>query len=623
MQTSQADSATRIVKTLRRPLGHDSEKRLSPEEFEIYRDLRDLFAQEAVSLKESGVLMGNIEDYFPQVWNKEAMLRNKDDAILELQKHLMRESVTERNSDVSVAQAKEKAKLIFNRLVDDEGVYMPPPTGGRRDATSDHIDYQRMLRLDKYPDSLRSLEKYLETDLEGMMTKYFDLSTRRVGMANKFGTNSHGFYDYIYTAEHGIKGAVELITQGKVFSREIIVPDGTNRKLTDIETELFQPLTKDPAQAEQIVQQAMEIAKLQGADAAREFLITAHPKATQAWEKRADAIAHALTEFEGKQGMIPEKEYKFVQAIFNITQRKPVSPQDTFFKQSNNTSKVLRSINSVSLLGWTTLTSLGDLALPLVRSGNFRAWANGMRKWASDPDYRQAIQSVGVAVENLTHERLTGLVGADSNKATNAFFNFTLLTPWTNMNREMAGAVFHQAIITEQRRALTADQGSIKYRTAMRFLNRYGLADYAKDGAKDLNDPRVLADDDAVREGMIRFANESIFTPNSNDVPVWAQTPWGSVIFQLKSFPLMMQRLTLGEGGIGSEAVKGNVYPALYALTIGAGFGMASLGTKDVVQSRGGEEGTSMELRNRNLLKSLGYDKKVHGDAGMTSLAGT
>jgi hypothetical protein len=29
---------------------------------------------------------------------------------------------------------------------------MPPPTGGRRDATGDHIDYQRMLRLDQYPD---------------------------------------------------------------------------------------------------------------------------------------------------------------------------------------------------------------------------------------------------------------------------------------------------------------------------------------------------------------------------------------------------------------------------------------------------------------------------------------
>ena len=620
LRTTQAPSVTRIVKTLRRPLGHESEKRLSPEEFAIYQDLRAVFSQEAISLKESGVLMGHIEDYFPQVWNKEAMLRDKDGVVSELARHLMRESITERNADITPQQAVEKAGNIFNRLTDDDGVYMPPPTGGRRDATGDHIDYQRMLRLDQYPDSLKSLEKYLENDLEGMMTKYFDLSTRRVAMANQFGTGSHGYYDYIYTVEHGLRGVVDLITKGKVFSREIIVPDAEGTTKATIENDLFTPMTQDPAQAQEIANQALEIAKLQGPNAARDFLIATHPKATQAWEKRADAIANALAEFEGKQGMIQEKEYKFTQGLFNTTQRKPVSPQDTFFEMQNKTSKVLRSVNAVSLLGWTTLTSLGDVALPLVRSGNFRAWANGLRKYAADPQYRQDIQKVGVAIENLTHERLTGLVGADSTKATNAFFNFTMLTPWTNMNREMSGAVFHQAIISEQRTALTAKKGTRKYRTSMRFLNRYGLAEFGKEGAKDLNDPRIL-DNDSVREGMIRFSNESIFTPNSNDVPLWAQTPWGSIAFQLKSFPLMMQRLVLGEGGIVGEAFgreggqfKGNPYPLLYALTIGAGFGMASMASKDVSQVRGGDDDQSAALRNRNLLKSLGYDKKIHGD---------
>jgi hypothetical protein len=620
LRTTQAPSVTRIVKTLRRPLGHESEKRLSPEEFAIYQDLRAVFSQEAISLKESGVLMGHIEDYFPQVWNKEAMLRDKDGVVSELARHLMRESITERNADITPQQAVEKAGSIFNRLTDDDGVYMPPPTGGRRDATGDHIDYQRMLRLDQYPDSLKSLEKYLENDLEGMMTKYFDLSTRRVAMANKFGTGSHGYYDYIYTVEHGLRGVVDLITKGKVFSREIIVPDAQGTTKATIENDLFTPMTQDPAQAQEIANQTLEIAKTQGPSAARDFLIATHPKATQAWEKRADAIANALAEFEGKQGMIQEKEYKFTQGLFNTTQRKPVSPQDTFFEMQNKTSKVLRSINAVSLLGWTTLTSLGDVALPLVRSGNFRAWANGLRKYAADPQYREDIQKVGVAIENLTHERLTGLVGADSTKATNAFFNFTMLTPWTNMNREMSGAVFHQAIISEQRTALTAKKGTRKYRTSMRFLNRYGLAEFGKEGAKDLNDPRIL-DNDSVREGMIRFSNESIFTPNSNDVPLWAQTPWGSIAFQLKSFPLMMQRLVLGEGGIVGEAFgreggqfKGNPYPLLYALTIGAGFGMASMASKDVSQVRGGDDDQSSALRNRNLLKSLGYDKKIHGD---------
>ena len=257
LRTSQAPSVTRIVKTLRRPLGHESEKRLSPQEFEIYRDLRDVFSKEAISLKESGVIMGHIEDYFPQVWNKEAMLRDKDGVISELAKHLMRESISERNADISVEQAIEKAKGIFNRLTDDDGVYMPPPTGGRRDATGDHIDYQRMLRLDKQPDSLKSLEKYLESDLEGMMTKYFDLSTRRVAMANQFGSSSHGYYDYLYTVEHGLRGVVDLITKGKVFSREITIPDANGAEKASIETELFKPLTQDPAQAAEVAKASL------------------------------------------------------------------------------------------------------------------------------------------------------------------------------------------------------------------------------------------------------------------------------------------------------------------------------------------------------------------------------
>ncbi len=615
MHIKQQPSVKRIVKTLRRPAGHEAEKRLSPEEFEVYRAMRDLFHNEAVALKEAGVIMGHIDDYFPQIWNKEVLVRNKDEAVDEIARHLMRESVTERNADISPEQAVEKAQAIFNRLVDDEGVYMPPPTGGRRDATGDHIDYQRMLRLDKYPDSLRSLEKYLEDDLDGMMTKYFDLSTRRIEFARKFGTSSHGYFDYLFAVEHGVQGMAELMTTGKVHHRSLLL---TNKQgdleRTELSRDLMTPVSGDPVEAMQLIKKAQEMAKNQGADAARDFLIGAHPRSTPTWEKRADAIAHALADFGGEVGQVPEQAYKFTQGLFNTTQRKPVSPQDTFFDMQNRTSKTLRSINAVTLLGWTTLTSLGDVALPLVRSGNFRAWANGIRKWSSDPIYRESIQKVGVAIENLTHERLTHLVGADSTKATNAFFNFTMLTPWTNMNREMAGAVFHQAIIAEQRQALTAPKTSIRYKTAMRFLNRYGLAEFGKEGAKDLANPQMLADSQAVRDGMIRFANESIFTPNSNDIPLWAQTPWGSIVFQLKSFPLMMQRLVLGEGGVMSEAVKANPYPLLYAMTIGAGFGMMSLGSKDVAQARGGEDEQSAAFRKRNLLKSLGFDKSVHGD---------
>ena len=52
----------------------------------------------------------------------------------------------------------------------------------------------------------------------------------------------------------------------------------------------------------------------------------------------------------------------------------------------------------------------------------------------------------------------------------------------------------------------------------------------------------TLSKDDNFRYAIMRFVNETIFTPDPNDVPMWAQHPVGAMIFQLKSFPLMMMR---------------------------------------------------------------------------------
>jgi hypothetical protein len=110
---------------------------------------------------------------------------------------------------------------------------------------------------------------------------------------------------------------------------------------------------------------------------------------------------------------------------------------------------------------------------------------------------------------------------------------------------------------------------------------------------------------------VIKFADESIFQPNPNDIPMWAQTPVGSLVFQLKSFPLMMSRLG---GHVLSEANHGNLKPLMYLASIGPAFGVATLTAKDIIQMRGGEDDRSPEVRKRNLLKALGYDKKIHGD---------
>jgi hypothetical protein len=100
----------------------------------------------------------------------------------------------------------------------------------------------------------------------------------------------------------------------------------------------------------------------------------------------------------------------------------------------------------------------------------------------------------------------------------------------------------------------------------------------------------------------MKFTNETIFTPDPNDVPLWAQTPWGAMIFQLKSFPLMMQRML---GRSFKEAGHGNPMPLTYLMTVGIALGMTANAVKDIVFSRGGEDERSPALRERNIKERL------------------
>lgn len=199
--------------------------------------------------------------------------------------------------------------------------------------------------------------------------------------------------------------------------------------------------------------------------------------------------------------------------------------------------------------------------------------------------------------------------GQGAQRVSNSFFNFTMLTGWTNIQREMAAMVGYESF-----RAEISKAGKLKregktntraFQTSLRYLERYGLtgagADYDFLGGSamtvDLNHTNPQAKK-AIQLGIMRFANETLFMPNPNDIPQWAQTPWGSVVAQLKSYPLMMSRLA---GYAINEAGKGNVKPISYMLTAGVGMGAIALSAKDIVQSRGGEDQRSNDLRDRRL----------------------
>jgi hypothetical protein len=261
--------------------------------------------------------------------------------------------------------------------------------------------------------------------------------------------------------------------------------------------------------------------------------------------------------------------------------------------------------------------------LPLIRSGSMRDYLAAMRNFAQDPDYREMIYGTGVAIESLVHDRLLNLYGGTSDRFNQAFFNATLLTPWTDFSRQLAGAVGFEALKTMQARAvrhynpkLPIAQQSRSYKTADRFLRRYGLADFLPGGprAGEKINPELARADAALRLAILKFADDSVFVPNPNDIPLWAQTPIGKLVFQLKTFPLMMSRMA---ADVVREARAGNVAPLFYLLSVGPGFGMAALSIKDVVQMRGGEDDREAALRERSLdgvAARLGFDPSLHKD---------
>lgn len=628
---TQPESYKRIVRALRYGAGSRQEKALNTQERRIWTQIRNAFASERRELINAGVMIGDRgPNYLPQVWNTAKIQKNRDEFLEKMMRYYKVEA-TARGEIASDDAAMSFAEGIYKRLGDEDadGVFIPQKSQGRG-VKNDHIDYGRVIELEKYPAMMKELEPFLEDDLEFLLVKYFEGTSRRMSHAEKLGINNHALYDYLMVAEQGQRGIERLLTTNKEFRKDIraIGEDGYPVYGTLKDT-VRMPFSSNPAEAKQFVAQMVAAIKepSKGVAAVRQMLNDVAPRSADgtiplAYQRRADAILGALQDYKGQPAGWQASNYEFIENAMRVAMKKPQT--NTGSRAVQEASKFMRSFNNVTLLGFTTLTSLGDLALPIIRSGSFRSWASGLQKVASDPEYRRMINDIGVAMENIVHERMIYMYGAVDNKASNAFFNATMLTPWTDMNRKIAGATGYEALKTMQAKANRAyvdgkpiANQSAEYKTAARFLTRYGLADYLPNGKKSnvsLSDRALLESDEALRRGIIQFADESIFQPNPNDIPLWAQTPIGGIVFQLKSFPLMMSRLG---ADVIKEARNGNVKPLLYFATLGPAFGMGALGVKDIVQSRGGEDERSMELRDRSvdkILQQLGYDRELHGD---------
>jgi hypothetical protein len=619
-----------ITRGIRNGKGSRQWNAMTPQQREIAEDVMATFRSIYRDLRKAGVWVGDAgENYVPQVWNKDLIVEKRDEFLSAMAHyHKLERSSMGMEPDQDAANKFAERMYVTLADIDADGTFIPggPSNGASRNTTADNLDFNRMIRLNEYPEAARMLEKFLESDILSLSTKYIEAAERRLIFVNKWGVNGHAFFDYRKVAAQGAAGIADLLSKNKEFKREFqFLNERGQPEEAVLIREVPMPFQGRDAEAREFASRLMEAHTTGGGATVRKMLMEVAPVLPSggipnAYERRVDAIVGALDDFKGKPALIEDGEDKFItNAMQVLMQKRQVGTLEAGYRFSN----AVRNFNNISLLGFTTLTSLGDLAMPLIRSGSMKNYVAAMKNFAADPEYREMIFNTGVAIESLVHERMLGMYGGTSDRFNQAFFNATLLTPWTDFTRQVAGAVGFESLKTMQKKAQGAykpgvpiAQQSVSYKTADRFMRRYGLADFLPGGTRagESINSELGRTDEAVRLAIVKFADDAVFVPNPNDIPLWAQTPIGKIIFQLKSYPLMMSRMA---GDLISEAKQGNVTPLLYLLSVGPAFGATALAVKDIVQMRGGEDGRDPALRERTfdgLAKSLGFDAAMHGD---------
>jgi hypothetical protein len=629
--TPKVESHSKILRALVEPSNPRLVARLTDDERNAMNAIKTATQKAYADLEEAGVMMGyRGPNFFPQIWDKMAIRKNSAQAI-EAFKEYYKLEARKQGRAMGDDEATRTATNTVAKLaeVDNQSLWEPNMNKGVSGA-AENIDYTRTIELDKHPEALKFMEPFLEKDLESYLVKYFDQVSHRLSLAKKFGHRNHAFGDYMTVTVRGRDGIAKLLSSTKVTEHSTYAITPEDGLVNAVVSESYpMPFVNDEIAAVQAADDVMAIHKSLGPKMAKKYLMDlAVPDVanggapSKVYTRRVEAIVDALNDFGGEQQRITTSDQNFLVNAMKTAARRPLHDSNTV---GVGAMKGLRAFNSVTLLSYTLLASLGDTMLPVVRSGDFKSSMKAWASYMSDPDYREAMKNIGGSVESLLHNRLTYMSGAPASKAMSAFFNATGLTPWTDEMRSIASAVGLESFKAAQMKTLREfdpakpiAQQSAVFKRNYRYLQQVGLAEFATRG--DSLASKANIESDAVRTAILKFVDTSVFSPNPNDVPMWAQTPFGALIFQLKSFPLMMQRMSkevlwddlkvaiADRRGIPltpDQKGTGNLKRGLALLTIMPVFGMGVNTVMDVVRGRGGEEGTERRPAERSLSKTL------------------
>lgn len=637
----QTDVEERIAMSMR----NKDISALSMEERVVRADLAKHFRDLLVAQRDAGIPVGDItaagatDAYLPQRFNVQWIAANRDEAVKRLGEWFRKD----RGQGADAADAMRDARRVINDAIfrEEFNGILDGANSTYAQAFGDKLHTRKLNIAGKDWEQMAPL---FDNNLRSLLITYTDVANKRIEWTKRFGVKGHAANTYLDIANRGHKAAVDALTSKADGMKTVIGGSSRGEELlpaTDVgEVEavstLFSPMLRDRDEATQMVALISKMLRDQGKDpGSRSGIVEMLTKrfsddggfGVEHFRKRAEAVVNGLADFGDLGGTVSDGEINFMMRMVGVLGGRP-----SHTITSNNGMKemagAVKAFNSVSLLSGTVLSSLPDAVMSMVRSGSGSAWLKGtaqaVKLAMNDQAFSDAMARVGVGLEAILNENITHANGRISGRITNAFFLTTMLTQWTDVQRKTSALVGFESIkanqIIAQRERYAGTTDTWAYRKSMRYLRQLGLAELVD--AKPLNDfASAVNGDSKIAEAIHKFTNESVFQPNRNDVPLWAQDPIAGILWQFKSYPVMMGRLVKRsfKEAIATENGKYAGDPAglMYLLTIGAAAGAGTMAVKDVALGRNeendGDERTVRDRRLSKILKEFGIEDVAVG----------
>jgi hypothetical protein len=215
----------------------------------------------------------------------------------------------------------------------------------------------------------------------------------------------------------------------------------------------------------------------------------------------------------------------------------------------NNMSTTMKTINSwglvsniITLLAFTVLASLPDIAGPVIKSKEFGTGVGNLKdvigSYFQEGGYKEGqkfarqVGVIGIEAINTMYVNAAELdfMTPKAKKTSEMFFKYTGLEWFTQFTRIFAAGMGKAFLLDHAKRAKAGDVTSKRYLKQMNTSAEQVLAweknnySFAGQGGKN------------VQLAIGRFVDESIVRPNAAERPIWASDPRFALIWQLKSF---------------------------------------------------------------------------------------